>query len=144
MNNFIELTDYDATMHRDILDALLREDPENNAVIEVCENRAIATVRSLIGKRYDCDAIFSAAGEERNALVLKVCLDISVYEIFCQHNPYKISQTRKDRYDDAMQWLREVRDYDASIEGAPMLPDDEQAQNSRWLIESQPQRNTYF
>lgn len=144
MNNFIELTDYDATIHRDILDALLREDPENNAVIEVCENRAIATVRSLIGKRYDCDAIFSAAGEERNVLVLKVCLDIAVYEIFCQHNPYKMSQIRKDRYDDAMQWLREVRDYDAGIEGAPMLPDDEQAQNSRWLIESQPQRNTYF
>lgn len=144
MNNFIELTDYDATIHRDILDALLREDPENNAVIEVCENRAIATVRSLIGKRYDCDAIFGASGKERNALVLKVCLDISVYEIFCQHNPYKMSQVRKDRYDDAMQWLREVRDYDAGIEGAPMLPDDEQAQNSRWLIESQPQRNTYF
>ena len=61
MNNFIQLSDYDATIHREILDSLLRGDAaEGNAVIEVCENRAVATVRSLIGARYDCDAIFSA------------------------------------------------------------------------------------
>lgn len=144
MNNFIELSDYDATIHREILDSLLREGTENNAVIEVCENRAIAMIRSLIGARYDCDAIFREQGDERNTLILRVALDICVYEIFCQHNPYNISKIRKDRYDDALQWLREVRDFDANIEGAPTLPDEAQAQNSRWLIESQPQRNTYF
>lgn len=145
MDNFIRLTDYDATIHREILDSLLRGDAtEGGAVIEVCENRAIATVRSLIGGRYDCDAIFAATGEERNVLVLKVCLDIAVYEIFCQHNPYKMSQVRRDRYEDAMQWLRDVRDFNASIEGAPLLPEEDQAQNSRWLIDSNPQRDMYF
>lgn len=145
MNNFILLSDYDATVHREILDSLLRGDAtEGNAVIEVCENRAIATVRSLIGARYDCGAIFSATGEERNVLVLKVCLDIAVYEIFCQHNPYKMSQTRKDRYDDAMQWLRDVRDFNANIEGAPLLDEERQKDNSRWLIGSHLQRDMYF
>ena len=145
MNNFIQLSDYDATIHREILDSLLRGDAaEGNAVIEVCENRAVATVRSLIGARYDCDAIFSATGDERNVLVLKVCLDISVYEIFCQHNPYKMSQVRRDRYEDAMQWLRDVRDFNANIEGAPLLDKDRQSENSRWLIDSRPKREMYF
>ena len=122
MNNFIQLSDYDATIHREILDSLLRGDAEGDgeAVIEVCENRAVATVRSLIGARYDCDAIF------------------------CLHNPYKMSQVRRDRYDDAMQWLRDVRDFNANIEGAPLLPEEDQAQNSRWLIDSNRQRDMYF
>jgi phage gp36-like protein len=145
MNNFIQLTDYDPTIHREILDSLLREPAaDGNAVMEVCENRAIATVRSLLDNRYDCDAIFAATGDERNVLVLKVCLDIAVYEIFCQHNPYKMSQVRRDRYEDAMQFLRDVHDYKANIEGLPELPAEELADKSPWLIDSHPQRNVYF
>ena len=144
MNNFIQITDYDATIHREILDSLLREEAGSSATIEVCENRAIATVRSLIGNRYDCDAIFAATGDQRNVIILKVCLDIAVYEIFCQHNPYKMSKIREDRYKDAMTFLREVRDFDASIDGAPLLPEETQADNSRWQIESDCLRATHF
>ena len=144
MNNFIQITDYDATIHREILDSLLKEEAGSSATVEVCENRAIATVRSLIGNRYDCDAIFAATGDQRNVIILKVCVDIAVYEIFCQHNPYKMSQIRKDRYDDAMTFLREVRDFDASIDGAPLLPEETQADNSRWQIESDCLRATHF
>lgn len=144
MNNFIQITDYDATIHREILDSLLREEAGSSATVEVCENRAIATARSLIGNRYDCDAIFTATGDQRNVIILKVCLDIAVYEIFCQHNPYKMSKIREDRYKDAMTFLREVRDFDASIEGAPLLPEETQADNSRWQIESDSLRATHF
>lgn len=144
MNNFITVDDYDATIHREILDSLLREEAGNSATVEVCENRAIATVRSLIGNRYDCDAIFAATGDQRNVIILKVCIDIAVYEIFCQHNPYKMSKIREDRYKDAMTFLREVRDFDASIDGAPLLPEETQADNSRWQIESDCLRATHF
>lgn len=144
MNNFITVDDYDATIHREILDSLLREEAGSSATVEVCENRAIATVRSLIGNRYDCDAIFAATGDRRNVIILKVCLDIAVYEIFCQHNPYKMSKIREDRYKDAMTFLREVRDFDANIDGAPLLPEETQADNSRWQIESDCLRATHF
>lgn len=144
MNNFITVNDYDATIHREILDSLLREDAGSSATIEVCENRAIATVRALISSRYDCDAIFSATGDQRNVIILKVCVDIAVYEIFCQHNPYKMSKVREDRYKDAMQFLREVRDHLDNIEGAPLLPTDTQKDNSPWQIESNELRATHF
>ena len=45
MSKFVELTDYDASIHRDILDALVRED---ETVIEVCEDRAIAEMRCYL------------------------------------------------------------------------------------------------
>ena len=42
MSKFIELTDYDASIHREILDALTRED---NAGVEICEDRAVEVRR---------------------------------------------------------------------------------------------------
>ena len=45
MSKFIELSDYDASIHREILDALTRED---DAVVEICEDRAVAEMLSLI------------------------------------------------------------------------------------------------
>lgn len=144
MNNFIEISDYDASIHREILDALLREDAANSSTVEVCENRALAKIRSLIGNRYDCNQIFAAKGNQRNQLVLSVALDITIYEIFCQHNPYKISDIRKERYNDAIEWLREVRDYKATIDGAPLLPEKALNENSPWQIESDRQCATHF
>ena len=70
MANFINTTDYDASIHKEILDALLRKDSESYDanIIEVCEDRAIAEMRSYLDKTYDCDAIFSATGDDRHAL----------------------------------------------------------------------------
>ena len=73
MSQFIDLKDYDASIHREILDALTRED---DAVVEICEDRAIAEMRCYLSKRYDCDKIFSATGEKRNQLVLMIAVDI--------------------------------------------------------------------
>ena len=38
MSQFIELTDYDASIHREILDALTRED---ESIVEICEDRTL-------------------------------------------------------------------------------------------------------
>ena len=42
MSKFIELSDYDASIHREILDAQTRED---NAVLEICKDRAVTEIR---------------------------------------------------------------------------------------------------
>ena len=136
MSQFVQLSDYDATIHREILDSLLRKesatyDPQ---IIEICEDRAIAEMKGYLNKTYDCEKIFSAEGEERNALILMFAIDITVYHIFCQHNPYKLAKIRQDRYDRAIEWLKGVMNGDITIDGAPKLPDDEVADNSRWQI----------
>ena len=46
--NFITIEDYDASIHRDILDALTRQDA---ALVEVCEDRAVAEMRCYLSGR---------------------------------------------------------------------------------------------
>lgn len=145
MAEFIQIEDYDATIHREILDSLLRvESPSYDPqIVEVCEDRAIAEMRSYLNKYYDCDAIFSATGEDRHSLILMFAIDIAVYHIFCQHNPYKMSKIREERYQRALEWLKGVMRGDLTIDGAPMLDEEDVAANSPWQIQADEIRPTF-
>lgn len=145
MQNFISLEDYDASIHREILDSLLRQgtldyDPQ---IIEICEDRAISEMKSYLNKKYDCQAIFSQTGAERHPLILMFALDIAIYHIFCQHNPYKMSKIREDRYERATTWLKGVMKGDITVEGAPLLPSDTISDNSNWQIKSEEVRPVF-
>lgn len=141
MSKFITPQDYDASIHREILDALTRND---NAIIEICEDRAISEMRGYLSARYDADAIFKTEGAARNELVLMMAVDIAVYHLFSIHNPQKMSQIRKDRYDRAMEWLKQVATFKITIDGAPKLPEEEQKKNSPWLMSSNPKRTNHL
>lgn len=141
MSQFVQLSDYDASIHREILDALTRDD---DTIVEICEDRAIAEMRCYLSKRYDCDRIFSASGNDRHQLVLMMVLDIAVYHIFCIHNPQKLSQIRKDRYERAVEWMKAVAHEDISIEGAPMLPEEERMSGTSFRIRSNPKRVSHM
>ena len=139
MAAFIQTSDYDASIHREILDSLLRTESESYdpQIVEICEDRAIAEMKSYLNKTYDVEEIFNATGTDRNALVLMFALDIAIYHIFCQHNPYKMSQVRQDRYDRAIEWLKGVMKGDITIADAPRLSDEEEKANSPWQIEAE-------
>ena len=139
MDNFIDIKDYDASIHKEILDSLLRQgttdyDPQ---IVEICEDRAIAEMRSYLNKKYDCNRIFSARDNDRHTLVLMFAIDIAIFHIFCQHNPYKMSKIRQDRYDRAVEWLKGVMRGDVTIDGAPLLPTDDLEDKSRWQIKAE-------
>ena len=142
MSEFIKIEDYDATLHREILDALVRAD---ESIVEVCEDRAIAQMRSYISQVYDCDEIFAQRGEQRNQLILMFAIDIAVYHLFCIHNPHNMSQIRVDRYDRAVEWLKGVQKGMISVDGLPAAPNDGYANKSTpYLISSNPKRHNYI
>lgn len=141
MSQFVQLSDYDASIHREILDALTRAD---ETVVEICEDRAIAEMRCHLAKRYDCDRIFSATGDDRHQLILMMVIDIAVYHIFSIHNPQKLSQLRTDRYERAVEWMKAVAAEDISIDGAPLLPEDDRAARSPFQIRSNPKRHNHL
>ena len=113
-------------------------------LVSTCEDRAIAEMRCYLGKRYDCNKIFAATGENRNQLVLMMVIDMAVYHIFCIHNPQKLSQVRKDRYARAVEWMKAVADEDISIEGAPLLPEEQRAGRSDFRIQSNRKRTNHW
>ena len=137
MSRFIDIKNYDASVHREILDALVRDD---ETLVEICEDRAISEMRSYLNKRYDCNMIFSETGEKRNQLILMMVIDIAVYHIFCIHNPMKLSQVRKDRYERAVEWMRAVAEEKISIDGAPLLPEEERAAKASLMFRSNRKR----
>ena len=141
MSKFIELTDYDASIHREILDALTRED---NAVVEICEDRAVEEMRCYLSKRYDCDRIFTRTGDGRSQLVLMMAIDIAVYHIFSIHNPRNLSPLRKERYERAIEWLRAVAAEEISVDGLPLLPEETRAAKSNFLIKSHRTRVNHW
>jgi phage gp36-like protein len=148
MSNFINIEDYDASIHREILDALTRED---SSLVEICEDRAIAEMRCYLSGRYDCDALFatmpdaSASGKDpRHQLVLMMALDIAIYHIFSIHNPMKLSQLRKERYERAVEWMKAVAAGTISIDGAPLATEERQIAAQPFRIVSNPKRHNHF
>ena len=137
MSQFIDIKDYDASLHSEILDALVRDD---ETLVEICEDRAIAEMRGYLSKRYDCNAIFSTTGKKRNQIILMMVIEIAVYHIFCIHNPQKLSQVRKDRYERAVEWMKAVASEEVSIDGAPLLPEEERAKKAELMFKSNPKR----
>ena len=141
MSKFIELTDYDASIHREILDALTRED---NAVVEICEDRAVEEMRCYLSKRYDCDRIFTRTGDERSQLVLMMAIDIAVYHIFSIHNP-------EEPFTPAQGTLRKGRRMAQGGSGrrdirgrAALLPEETRAAKSNFLIKSNRKRVNHW
>ena len=141
MAQFIIPEDYDASIHQEILDALIRSDRQ---IVEICEDRAIAEMRGYLAARYDCDRVFSAVGAERNQLVLMMAIDIAVYHIFSIHNPRNLSTLRKERYERAVEWLRAVAAEELSVDGLPLLPEETRAAKSNFLIKSNRKRVNHW
>ncbi|MBQ7413830.1 MAG: DUF1320 family protein [Prevotella sp.] len=141
MSEFIEISDYDASIHREILDSLTRDDEE---IVEICEDRAVEEMRSYMTGRYDCDAVFGARGGDRSQLVLMMAIDIAVYHIFCIHNPQKLSKIRSDRYERATEWLRQISRGDISVDGLPLASEKERESHLGTRVISNRKRNNHF
>lgn len=138
MANFITTEDYNASIHQEILDAVIRSD---STIIEVVEDRAIAEMRGYMSRRYDCDKIFNATGDERHQLVLMMAIDIAIYHLFCIHNPRMMSEVRVERYERAIKWLEGVRKGDITVDGLPEVTVDVKDASSQFQIRSNRKRN---
>ena len=138
MANFITTEDYNASIHQEILDAVIRSDA---TIVEVVEDRAIAEMRGYMSRRYDCDKIFSAEGEQRHQLVLMMAIDIAIYHLFCIHNPRMMSEIRVERYERAIKWLEGVRDGNITVDGLPEVASEVKDTASQFQIRSNKKRN---
>lgn len=81
-------------------------------------------------KRYDVEAIFSARGEERNALILMHCITIAKWYIIQLANPDVIHEHAKERYDRATDWLKKIAKGELTLSSLPTLKDNESESNA--------------
>ncbi len=77
-------------------------------------------------KIYDVDKIFSAKGNDRNALLVSLCLSVAKWYIVDLCNADIIYQHAKERYDRAIEYLQKINKGEVSLGNIPTLQDTNQ------------------
>lgn len=102
---FLTETDFNDQIKGEILDAVTGN---SNTLLDSAELKAIAQMTAALNVRYDCAAIFSATGNNRNQAVVMYLVDIVLYHLHSRINPGQVPQLRNDRYTDAVKWMEMV------------------------------------
>ncbi|MFV0378336.1 MAG: phage protein Gp36 family protein [Mangrovibacterium sp.] len=115
MARFIAQEDYDMLIKQEIIKLLTAPIEWYNAAKLVrAENTAIDQIKNRIGKRYDCSLIFTPpAGEPegadtRDQWMVTITIDIALYHLYSQTGMRDIPEHRANRYQDAIDWLKDV------------------------------------
>lgn len=79
-------------------------------ILDVIETNNIALVKSKLRQRFNVTAIFSAVGDNRNGVIIKVLVCLVLYDMIRRNAARKIPSDAKDDYKWALAWLNDVRD----------------------------------
>jgi phage gp36-like protein len=123
---FIDTTDFEATVHTEILNALTQN---NDVVINDNVARSIDEVKAYLNGRYDTANIFNKEGDARNKYILRICLTICVYYIYLTHNPRKLTQVVVDEFNRALHTLEKIQAGKINPEGLPVPVEPDQTSN---------------
>lgn len=75
---------------------------------------------------------FFTLGDNRSQQLVMYCIDIVLYHVHSRISPRNIPQLRMDRYDGAIQWLKEAGGQDTAITAAIPLLVPNQGMRIRW------------
>lgn len=103
---FITDNDFEVQVRQEILSLL--DGTDEKTAVELATRMATDQIRQYIGGRYDCDAIFAAEGDNRDHFIVMITIDILLYHLWAKRAPRKIPEYRVTRYQDALDWLKDV------------------------------------
>lgn len=139
---FITTQELATHLYREEIEVISRDD---DTLLLAAIDAAIAEAYGYLGA-YDRDKIFAAEGAGRNALLLVFVKDIAVWHFVNLCNAGAELELRQNRYDRAVQWLRQVQKGDIK----PMLPiidedgDGKPDGAGEYIYGSNPKRTQHF
>ena len=108
------------------------------------EDTAMEQVRSWLSGRYDCDAIFTlpVAGEPdgRNQFIVTTVIDMALYHLYSQTGNKDVPEHRKERYADALEWLKLAGRGDISSNLPSLINEDSPGSARLWSRPAEDQR----
>lgn len=148
MPRFLADVDYDMQIKQEIrrlLDGHAADAPAPYKLIRA-EQTAVSQIRKWLSMRYDCDAIFIAAPEPeelidvRDSWMVTITIDIALYHLYSQTGNKDVPAHRAQRYQDALDWLKEAG---KGLIGTdlPRLPVDDNNGTGDIIIKSRPPEN---
>lgn len=103
---FITEEDYKVVIGDSALKVISQVSAENRAN---AESEAIEEISGYLRPKYDCRAVFSAEGNDRNKLVVMYTCDIALYHMSAAMPQKMGSEIREERYKRAIAWLEGVQ-----------------------------------
>ena len=103
---FITDEDYTVVIGPDALKILSQASPENRRNAEM---RAIEEISGYLRPVYDCNRTFATVGEDRNAYLVMITVDIALYHMTASLPGKMGLDIRKPRYEQAIEWLKSVQ-----------------------------------
>ena len=149
MARFIQEADYGMQIKQEIIRLLTDSDFYNCAKLVRAEQTAIAQIRNRIGKRYDCNIIFqpllppAEGGEQldsRDQWIVTITIDIALYHLYSQTGMKDIPEHRQQRYQDAIDWLKDVGNGTTTAELPPYIEESGE-EYSEFKLNSRPPEN---
>ena len=113
---FLTEDDYRVVCDEDELDILTRSEPETR---QKAERVAMEEVASYLRPRYDTEKAFAAEGDQRNAMLVQVTVNIALYYLVHWLPQNLALDGRQELYDNAIAWLTRV----SKGGSMPNLPD---------------------
>lgn len=103
---FLTIDDYRPVCSIRELDILQQKD---DTIRLQAERTAMEEAAGYLRGRYDTDAAFALEGDERNAMLVQVCVSLSLWYLI-QWMPGKMASTnRENTHEQAISWLRDVQ-----------------------------------
>ena len=103
---FVTEDDYKVVVGDTALKVISQVSEKNRANAEA---EAREEISGYLRPKYDCGAIFSAEGDNRNRLIVMYTCDIALYHMSAS-TPQKMgSEIREERYKRAIKWLEGVQ-----------------------------------
>lgn len=103
---FVTEDDYKVVVGDTALKVISQISEKNRANAEA---EAREEISGYLRPKYDCGAIFSAEGDNRNRLIVMYTCDIALYHMSAS-SPQKMgSEIREERYKRAIKWLEGVQ-----------------------------------
>jgi hypothetical protein len=137
MERFIREADYGMQIKQEIIRILTAESWYDSPKLVRAEQTAIRQIRHWLGPRstrlinYDLDAIFEAAAsdepdtpDKRDQYIVTITIDVALYHLYSQTGMKDIPEHRQQRYQDVLDWLKEVAAGNISADLPVITPED--------------------
>lgn len=122
MGRFLKDEDYGLVAREEVLDLL--DGSEELTDLKKAEITAVSQIKKRLAKRKDVATIFTewdgTGTDTRDPYIVMLVMDIALYHLWTGKAPGQIPTTRKERYQDAVDWLK---DEGAGLNDSGDLPD---------------------
>lgn len=108
---FLTDNDYNTLIRTEIKDILLEDYTSQKLLLG--ESMAIAQIKNYLKSKYDIETIFTGynplpSPDPRDPYILMIAIDCTLYHVYSSVAPNLIPEHRAQRYQDALDWLRQV------------------------------------